>query len=227
MSNSGNSSSLVKYSNPFLIYQGTNASVKLPTLNLDDFIPIKKSQFNRKTQIFEWISDLETTNNIEEVLNTIINSRVTAESEKIWLQTPVSFPATNIEVIKLKANLDKYLIENGAKEYGVCNVREELYFQCFDEIIRQVIINYKKRGLLLFCVKEHFKSTIESFKAHFLDSTAFGIKKEIRGDRLKSDLASEISNLEDECAKLELEVENLSNRIVARKQNHADKKKVL
>lgn len=226
MSSNGKSS-LVKYSNPFLIYQGTGANAKLPLLNLDDFIPIKKSEFNRITQIYEWISDLETTNNIEEVLNTIINSRVTTEPEKIWLQTPVSFPATNIEVIKLKANLDRALVENGAKLFGICHVREELYFQCFDEIIRQVIINYKRRGLLLFCVKEHFKSTIESFKALFLDNTAFGIKKEIRGDRLKSELRSDISNLEEECAKLELEVENLSNKIVAKKQNHEEKIKVI
>jgi len=225
MSNSGKSS-LVKYSNPFLIYQGTGANTKLPMLNLDDFIPIKKSEFNRITQIHEWISDLENTNNIEEVLNTIINSRVTTEPDKIWLQTPVSFPATNIEVIKLKANLDRALAENGAKLFGICHLREDLYFQCFDEIIRQVIINYKRRGLLLFCVKEHFKSTIESYKALFLDNTAFGIKKEIRGDRFKYELRTDISNLEDECARLELEVESLSNKIVTKKQNHDDKMRV-
>ena len=156
--------SLIKYSNPFLIYQGSQTSQIQASLNLEEHIPIKKSQFNRKIKPSEWIHDLENTNNIEEVLNAIILTRVIVEADKIWLQTPVSFPATTIDVIRLKENLEENLIENNAKGFGLCPIREEFYFQCFDEIVRQVVINYKKRGLLLFCVKEHFKESIEAYK---------------------------------------------------------------
>ena len=35
-------------------------------------------------------------------------------------------------------NLDKRLLERKARETGICPVREELYTQCLDELIRQV-----------------------------------------------------------------------------------------
>ena len=34
--------------------------------------------------------------------------------------------------------LDQQLQQRQARETGICPVREELYAQCFDEIIRQV-----------------------------------------------------------------------------------------
>jgi dynein light intermediate chain len=42
--------------------------------------------------------------------------------------------------------LHKRLKTRQANETGICPVREELYTQCFDELIRQVIISFKKRG---------------------------------------------------------------------------------
>jgi hypothetical protein len=37
---------------------------------------------------------------------------------------------------------------------GICPVREELYSQCFDELIRQITINCAERGLLLLRVRD-------------------------------------------------------------------------
>ena len=45
--------------------------------------------------------------------------------------------------------LDEKIKERQAREKGICPVREELYAQCFDEIIRQVTIECPERGLLL------------------------------------------------------------------------------
>ena len=211
---------LIKYSNPFLIYQGNDSHSKLSELDLKDFIPIKQSLFNSKIQILKWINDLENNSNIEEVLNTIISSLITEAQGKIWLQTPVSFPATNIEVIRLKENLDKCMTRKGAKMYGVCHVREELFFQCFDEIIRQVIINYKRRGLLLYCIKEHFKSTLKCYRNLFFSSCAFGIRKELKGEKQKNELKNVLGKLEVECAKMETEVHNLESKINFKKESH-------
>ncbi len=222
----GETPKLIKYSNPFLIYQGADSHTKLAEIDLKDFIPIKQSAFNSRVQILEWINDLENNSNIEEVLNTIISSLVTEDQGKIWLQTPVSFPATNIEVVRLKENLDKCLARKDAKQFGVCHVREDLYFQCLDEIIRQVIINYKRRGLLLFCVKEHFKNTLKCYRNLFFSSCAYGISKEIKGEKLKSDLQTDIQRLEEECAQMELEVQSLAERIESKKEGHKRKMEV-
>lgn len=222
----GETPTLIKYSNPFLIYQGTDSHARLSEIDLKDFIPIKQSAFNSRVQILDWVNDLENNSNIEEVLNTIISSLITEDQGKIWLQTPVSFPATNIEVVRLKENLDKCLVRKGAKLHGICHVREDLYFQCLDEIIRQVIINYKRRGLLLFCVKEHFKNTLKCYRNLFFSSCAFGISKEIKGEKQKAELRADIARLEAECARVEVEVQNLADRIETRKEGHKKKMEV-
>ena len=43
-------------------------------------------------------------------------------------------------------NLEKRLKLESAKESGICLIRDQIYSECFDEIVRQVTINYKKRG---------------------------------------------------------------------------------
>lgn len=51
-----------------------------------------------------------------------------------------------------------------ARETGICPVREELYAQCFDEIIRQVTINCAERGLLLLRVRDEMRMTIAAYQ---------------------------------------------------------------
>ncbi|CAD8055178.1 unnamed protein product [Paramecium primaurelia] len=68
---------------------------------------------------------------------------------QLWVQTVLSTPATRIEVVQLQQELDKRLLSRGARETGICPIREELYEQCFDELIRQITIDCSQRGLLL------------------------------------------------------------------------------
>ena len=41
-----------------------------------------------------------------------------------------------------------------ARKSGICGIREELYGQTFDELIRQVAIDCPERGLLLMRVRD-------------------------------------------------------------------------
>lgn len=51
-----------------------------------------------------------------------------------------------------------------ARETGICPIREELYAQCFDELIRQVTINCAERGLLLLRVRDELRMTIAAYQ---------------------------------------------------------------
>jgi hypothetical protein len=51
-----------------------------------------------------------------------------------------------------------------ARETGICPVREELYAQCFDELIRQVTINCAERGLLLLRVRDEMRMTVAAYQ---------------------------------------------------------------
>ena len=68
-------------------------------------------------------------------------------------------PATRIDVINLQDELDKKLQERQARETGICPIREELYSQAFDELIREVTINCAERGYLLLRVRDEMRMT--------------------------------------------------------------------
>ena len=72
--------------------------------------------------------------------------------------------ATRLDVINLQGMLDKRLLERQARETGICPVREDLYSQCFDELIRQVTLDGPERGLLTLRVRDEIKMTIDAYK---------------------------------------------------------------
>ena len=65
---------------------------------------------------------------------------------------------------RLREMLDQKLMERQARESGICPVREELFSQCFDEIIRQVTLSEPERGLLLLRVRDEIKMTIAAYQ---------------------------------------------------------------
>ena len=78
-------------------------------------------------------------------------------------------------MINLQEQLDQRLLQRQARETGICPVREELYAQCFDELIRQVTINCAERGLLLLRVRDEIRMTIAAYQTLYESSIAFGM----------------------------------------------------
>ncbi len=68
----------------------------------------------------------------------------------------------------------------GAKETGICQIREELYSECFDELIRQVTINCLQRGELLNHIKEQERETINYYQKLYESSMSFAMRKVLR-----------------------------------------------
>ena len=60
--------------------------------------------------------------------------------------------------------LDQKLQQRQARETGICQVRRELYAQCFDELIRQSTINCTERGLLLLRVRDELRMTLHAYQ---------------------------------------------------------------
>ncbi|MDR3582382.1 MAG: dynein arm light chain [Candidatus Pacebacteria bacterium] len=73
-------------------------------------------------------------------------------------------PAEREDMMTLTRELDRKLTERQARDNGICPVREELYSQCFDELIRQVTINSPERGALLYRVREDIRMTVSSYQ---------------------------------------------------------------
>merc|ERR1711966_534028 len=122
---------------------------------------------------------------------------------QLWVQYVSSTPATRLDVINLQEQLDQRLLQRQARETGICPVREELYAQCFDELIRQVTINCAVRGLLLLRVRDEMRMTIAAYQTLYESSVAFGMRKALQTEQGKADMEAKIQLLESEQKELE------------------------
>ena len=84
----------------------------------------------------------------------------------------------------MQEQLDQKLEQRQARETGICQVRRELYAQCFDELIRQCTINCVERGLLLLRVRDELRMTLHAYQTLYESSIAFGIRKALQAEQV-------------------------------------------
>jgi dynein light intermediate chain len=136
-------------------------------------------------------------------LNAILPPREFEDSAALWVQRVTSAPATRMDVITLQERLDALLNERQARETGICPVREELYAQCFDELIRQVTVTCAERGLLLLRVRDELRMSIMAYQTLYESSVAFGMRKALQTEQGKSEMAETIETQAQKIADLE------------------------
>merc|ERR1719183_3284188 len=122
--------------------------------------------------------------------------------------------------------LDKKLMERQARESGICPVREELFSQCFDEIIRQVTLSEPERGLLLLRVRDEIKMTIAAYQTLYQSSVTFAMRKQLQAEHGKADLEKTIEQLDCKKTKLENKVQELKSKIEAIEKRNKERKEV-
>jgi len=201
---SAQNSSLVKYNTPIMVSSGYKG---------------KKGGKKEKKQ--EAIATTQT----EDILNSILPPREMIEDGQLWVQYVSSTPATRLDVINLQERLDHASQARQARETGICPIREELYSQCFDELIRQITINCAERGLLLLRVRDEARMTISSYETLYESSIAYGIRKALLAEHRRMELDMKIKQLAAQKRELAQTVETLRRSIestVARSQEKRD-----
>merc|ERR1712100_307958 len=161
----------------------------------------------------------------EDILNSILPPREWTEDGQLWVQYVSSTPATRLDVINLQESLDQKLQQRQARETGICPIREELYAQCFDELIRQVTINCAERGLLLLRVRDEIRMTIAAYQTLYESSVAFGMRKALQAEQRKTDMQKKIEELEEEKKDLERQVNELKSKCDAIEKREAERRK--
>ena len=119
---------------------------------------------------------------ISETLNSMFPPKQWEENGHKYIQYVSPTPATREKSRDLFKALDQKLKERRAKDKGICPVREELYSQCFDEIIRQVTIDNPERGLLLLKVRDEIKMSIASYQILYESAILYGIRKQLQAE---------------------------------------------
>ncbi|GET88922.1 dynein arm light chain, putative [Leishmania tarentolae] len=159
----------------------------------------------------------------EDILFSILPPREFEKDGQRWVQYPSSTPATRLDVIRLQEQLDILLAERQARETGVCPIREELYGQAFDELIRQVTISCAERGLLLLRVRDEIRMTLDAYRSLYESSIAFGMRKALHAEQEHVELEARVRALEREKADLQQQVEELVEECARIEQDEAQR----
>ncbi|MCQ2819502.1 MAG: dynein arm light chain [archaeon] len=155
---------------------------------------------------------------LKSYLDTILPPKESTEDGQIYMQFVSCKPADKNAVIELSKKLEVQMKARNAKETGIDNNREELYSECFDELIRQVTIESLQRGELLNHVKDQMKETINYYQKLYESAMAFAMRKVLR-DNIK------IEKLKAKESKLNTDIELLQRDIEFREKDYEQKVK--
>ena len=136
---------------------------------------------------------------------------------KLWVRYVSPTPATKVDVILLKELLDKKLEHGTARDVGICPIRETLFQQCFDELIRQITINCAERGFLLVRVRDEFRQQLQAYQSLYDSSIAYGMRQALVAESKRRQMNERQLILEDQIDKLEnqiSELQSLQNDII-------------
>lgn len=155
---------------------------------------------------------MESKPSTEDILNAILPPREWVEGPKRFIQYVSKEMASRTDVTNLKNALDQKLMERQARDSGICPVREELYAQCFDELIRQITIDCPERGLLLMRIRDEIRMTIAAYQTLYQSSVTFGTRKQLQSEEGKAELEQRVAELEKQKTKLENRKSELVNK---------------
>ena len=168
---------------------------------------------------------------ISETLNNMFPPKQWEENGHKYIQYISPKIATRENCRELFKALDQKLKERRAKEKGICPVRDQIYSQCFDEIIRQVTIDNPERGLLLLKVRDEIKMSIASNQTLYESALLYGLRKQMQMEDNRENLKKELEmkekkNIELMNKKIELEkkLKTLKKHFDERKAIEADKR---
>ena len=190
--------SLVKYDTPYLVSTTINnkKAKEEIALNEEKTNSLIRNIFNRDSQ--SSTSNEFTDYSVKDALNLILPPKKIITNEQLWVQYVSCTPVTKAEVQNLKEGLDKRIKVLEAKETGICTVREQLYSECFDELIRQVTINCLERGILMMLVKTEYENQIKTYQNLYQSSIAYGIRSYLIIEEEKKRMNDENEQMEEE-----------------------------
>ena len=205
--------SLVKYDTPYLVSTTINnkKAQEEIALNEEKTNSLIRNIFNRDSK--SSTSNEFTDYSVKDALNLILPPKKIITNEQLWVQYVSCTPVTKAEVQNLKEGLDKRIKVLEAKETGVCTIREQLYSECFDELIRQVTINCLERGILMMLVKTEYENQIKTYQNLYQSSIAYGIRSYLIVEEEKRKMNDENEQMEEECETLSSDIEALKKEI--------------
>ena len=209
---------------------GIESYLKSPTLlqysPKKDIEPKEDDFFKRINPKTEEKKDSEQISAISETLNSMFPPKKWEEDGHKYVQYVSPIPASREKSRALFKALEQRKKEKRAREKGICPVRQELYSQCFDEIIRQVTIDSPERGLLLLRVRDEIKMTIASYQTLYESAQLYGIRKQVQAEDSKEELKKELLEKEQKNIELTNKKVFLEDKLASLKKHFAERNEI-
>ena len=209
-------SSLVKYDTPYLI-SSTSKNKK----TLEDLKETEEQSNLYLRNIINKDDDESLIGfkySVKDALNRLLPPKKITDKDQEWVQYVTCTPVAKADVVNLQENLDRRLQTEQARETGICPIREKLYTECFDELIRQITLNCLERGILLTRIKKELNMTINSYQSLYESSIAYGIRTLLLAEEEKKKIYDEIGKIEKECEDLEVEIQEIDYKLKDHKE---------
>ena len=191
----------------------------------DDFFA--RIKFRKKEEDKKNDKDQKPKNSqLVETLNNMFPPKQWEEDGHRYIQYVSPEPATREKSRDLFKALEQKKKERRAKDKGICPVRQELYSQCFDEIIRQVTIDNTERGLLLLKVRDEIKMSIASYQILYESAILYGIRKQLQSEDAREELKKTLEEKEKKTIELTNKKIALENKLQSLKKHFAERKEI-
>ena len=209
--------SLVKYDTPHLISSTSKDKKNFEILkeNEEDSNNYLRNKINKEEDNTLKGADFS----VKDVLNRLLPPKKITDKDQEWVQYVTCTPVAKVDVMNLQENLDRRLQTEQARETGICPIREKLYIECFDELIRQITINCIERGILLTRIKKELIMTINSYQSLYESSIAYGIRTLLLAEEEKKKLSDEIAQIEGECEDIDMQIKEIDLQLREKKAN--------
>ena len=208
--------SLVKYDTPYLI-----SSTAKNKKTLED---LKESEEDANIYLRNIINKDDDESligfkySVKDALNRLLPPKKITDKDQEWVQYVTCTPVAKADVVNLQENLDRRLQTEQARETGICPIREKLYTECFDELIRQITLNCLERGILLTRIKKELNMTVNSYQSLYESSIAYGIRTLLLAEEEKKKLNDEIISIEKDCENLEVQINEIDEKLRQHKE---------
>jgi dynein light intermediate chain, axonemal len=165
------------------------------------------------------------------VLEAILPPRRWTAGGKTYEQHISTEQSTRQDVVTLQEALEVRLRERQSRTGGLCPIRQELFGQLTDELIRQIAVNSPERGILLLRIRDEMRMSIAAYQTLYESSVIFATRKQLEAQDNKIDGTPEIEALnnrklliQEELTQLEISLETHSRRQAERDLVQAKKR---
>eukprot|EP00903_Cladosiphon_okamuranus_P005645 g5611.t1 len=143
------------------------------------------------------------------ILKALLPNKEYADEAGAWVQAVSSAVRTRAELEMVRGRVEELLAKLQARPGAICAVRERIFSELYDELIREITLQCPERGLLLLRLRDETRVNLDTYAEIYRDSFAFSRRKVEAARQELDGVRSWMINLESQTSALKAQVRSL------------------